>query len=595
MKHKATNWMLLISAVLLGGFILIFERGSENSHQQERRTRTVFSVYPESIEQIMLERDGVQIECTKTAGIWRLTKPADAPVDSGIVEKMIFGLARVERGEIITAATLRDRNLTPAAYGFDKPRARITFRNNRGTFTWLIGRDAPVGKSLYVMPAGGGDIISAPRTLLNLIPQNPAWIRDRTLFSGEPAAVRGLDLRRTGGFLQLRQPENKGWMMQQPHAGRADLQAVHALIEKIFAARIVDFVSDEKADLTAYGLEKPAYELTVFTQDERTQTLLIGKPLPEKPETRYAKRVENDSVFTVPSEWTKEFETDAALLRSRQLLGLLPEQIVTVQVNRGEQQVELLRTNSQWQVVRPVRWDADTSRTGELLKSLAGASVEQFVDSPDAVQIAKIKAAPWKIVLITADSRTNTLHISEPGADGVRLVQRNDEIPVCTTAAGTVRNDFADPLFYRSLTMLEINPMLIQKIAAKTGDTEQAVQKTEAGVFAAVRPDRQVSAEALTDMMWALNELRAVRHANFNPASLKPYGLDQPQTVLTVTLSGTNMIGRIILLGGKTDDGCFAMIQGQNVVFAVSEKTAQILTRELTVPIEKQAEEIKQP
>lgn len=233
MKHKVTNWMLLIGALLLGGFILIFERGTETSHQQEHRTRTVFSVYPASIEQILLERDGKKIECTKSAGIWRLTKPADAPVDSGMVEKMIAGLARVERGELITAQTLRERNLTPAAYGFDAPRARITFKNNRGTFTWLIGRDAPVGKTLYVMPEGGGDIIAAPRTLLTLVPQDPAWIRDRTLFSGEPAAVRGLDLRRAAGFLQLRQPENNGWIMQQPHTSRADSQPVHLLIEKI--------------------------------------------------------------------------------------------------------------------------------------------------------------------------------------------------------------------------------------------------------------------------------------------------------------------------------------------------------------------------
>ncbi|MFA6174244.1 MAG: DUF4340 domain-containing protein [Kiritimatiellales bacterium] len=594
MKHKVTNWMLLIGAVLLGGFILIFERGGPNSRQQERRGRTVFSVYPESIEQILLERDGVQIECTKTAGIWRLTKPADAPVDSGIVEKMIAGLARVERGELITAETLRDRNLTPANYGFDTPRARITFKNNRGTFTWLIGRDAPVGKTLYVMPAAGGDIIAAPRTLLNLVPQDPSWIRDRTLFSGEVAAVRGLDLRRTAGFLQLRQPEGNGWVMQQPHTGRADIQPVHAMIEKIFSGRIADFVSDEKADLTAYGLEKPAYELTVFTQDERTQTLLVGKPLPEKPETRYAKRIESDSVFTVPAEWTKDLETDAGLLRSRHVVSLQPEHVTAIQLARGEQQIELLRTNSQWQVVRPIRWDADAEQTGELLKALTGGTVEEFIDTPSAAQTAQMAAAPWRAVL-TAGGKTNTLHISDLGTNGMRLVQCNDELSFCTATGSVVRDTFIDPLFYRSRTVLEVNPSLIQKITVQSGGTELSVQKTDNGVFAASQTSRQVNAEALTDLMWTLNELRTERYVDFNPVSLKPYGLDQPQTALTVTLSDTNAIGRMVLLGSKTENGRFAMIQGQNIVFVVSEKTAQTLTRELTVPIEKQTEEINRP
>jgi len=594
MKHKVTNWMLLIGAVLLGGFILIFERGSENSQQQNQRSRTVFSVHPESIEQILMERDGVQIECTKTAGIWRLTKPADAPVDSGVVEKMISGLTRVERGELIAAKTLQERNLTPAAYGFDKPRARITFRNNHGTFTWLIGRDAPIGKTLYVMPADGGDIISAPRTLLNLIPQDPAWIRDRTLFSGETAAVRGLDLRRTAGFLQLRQPENNGWTILQPYTGRADSQSVHALIGKIFAGRIIAFVTDEKADLTAYGLEKPAYELTVFTQDERTQTLLVGKPVPEKPETRYAKRVETDSVFTVPADWTKEFEADAGLFRSRQVLGMQPDRIVAIQLIHGEQQIGLVRTNDLWQVIRPVRWDADPEQTAEVLKALTGASVEEFIDAPSAVQTAQMAAAPWKAV-VSADGKTGTLHISEPGTNGLRMVQCNDAPVFCTTTNGIVRDTFTDPLFYRSRKVLEVNPALVQKIIVQTGGTEQSIQKTETGSFAATQSNRQVNSGALTDLMWAFNDLRAERYVNFNPVSLKPYGLDQPQTSLTVTLSDTNVIGRMVLLGGKTDGGRFAMIQGQNIVFVVSDETAQTLTRELTVPIEKQAEEIKQP
>jgi hypothetical protein len=594
MKHKTTIWMLLIGAVLLGGFIVIFERGSENSYQQAQRMRTVFAIYPESIDRISLERDGVQIECTKTAGIWRLTKPADAPVDSGVVEKMIAGMAHVERGELITVETLRERNLIPADYGFDKPRARITFQNNRGTFTWLIGRDAPVGKMLYVMPEGGGDIISASRALLNLVPKDPSWIRDRMLFFGETAAVSGLDLRRTGGFLQLRQPENNGWVMQQPHAGRADKQAVHAQIEKIFSARIASFVSDEKTDLTAYGLEKPAYELTVFTQDERTQTLLVGKPLPENPAVRYAKRVESDSVFTIPSDWTKELEIEAGLLRSRQVLDLQPERIAGIQITRGECQVELIRTNSLWQVVRPVRWDAAPSQIGELLKALTEAAVEQFIDEPSAPQTAQMKAAPWEVFL-TTDGKTNTLHISEPGSDGLRLVQYNNEPSFYATADGIVRDVFADPLFYRSHTVLEVSPALIQKITVLSGGTEQCVQKTESGAFASGQPDRQVSAKALTDMMWALNELHAGRYVDFNPASLKPYGLDQPQTSLTVSLSDTNVVGRMVLLGSKTEDGRFAMIQGQNIVFVVSEETAQTLTRELTVPIEKQVEDIKQP
>ena len=223
MHSRKTNLILLTGALLLGAFILLLERRGGGDSRQMQHTKTVFAVYPDSIEQLLLERDGVQMECLRTANGWRLTRPAHAALNSGMVDQMVSGMARVERGELLTAETLRQRNLTPSDYGFDAPRARITFKNSRGTFTWLIGRDAPVGKNLYVMMEGEEDIISAPQTLLHLIPQDPSWIRDRTLIAGEIAAVRGLDLRRPAGFLQLRQQEGSGWRMQQPHAGRADL------------------------------------------------------------------------------------------------------------------------------------------------------------------------------------------------------------------------------------------------------------------------------------------------------------------------------------------------------------------------------------
>jgi hypothetical protein len=197
--------------------------------------------------------------------------------------------------------------------------------------------------------------------------------------------------------------------------------------------------------------------------------------------------------------------------------------------------------------------------------------------------------------VLTSEGKTNTLHISAVATNELRLVQYNDEPTLYVTDKRIVHAVFADPLFYRSRTVLEVNPTLIQKITVQNGSAEQSVQKIDDGSFAAGTPSRQVSAKALTDIMWALNDLHADRYVDYNPVSLKPYGLDQPQTAVTVTLSDTNVVGRIVLLGSKTKDGRFAMIQGQNIVFVVSNQVVQTLTTELTVPLEKQAEVPSQP
>jgi len=596
MKRKITNAMLLITALLLGSFILFVERGTHNSYQKSVHLKTLFAIYPDSIERIQMERDNTLIECVKTAGTWQMKKPTETPVDSGIIDKIIDGLARVERGEIITEEALRERNLTPADYGFNKPRARITFKNSRGTFSWLIGRDAPVGKSLYVMAENGGDITSAPSTLINLIPTDPKWIRERTIFSDEPATIRGLDMRRPSGFLRLRNNEETQWEMQQPYQTRVDPQTLQTLITNLTSVRIVDFITDEKTDLAVYGLEKPAYEITVLSQEEQTQTVLIGNLVADATNTLYAKNIENHSVFTVSAEWARLLDVKPDVLRSRHLVNLQSEKVTSIQLSHQQQQIEMTRITNQWQMIRPIRWDAHPAKVEELLKLLIETPIVEFIDTPSAEQSGQTTSPSAWTILLATDGMTNVLHISEPNSAGLRLVQFDQSSSLCYVPASIIRDAHIDPLFYRSLSVLEIDPVLIQTITVqKLNQPKESVQKTETGAYISGQLHRQVNPGSLTGIMWELNDLTTKRYIDFSPTALSQYGLDQPQATLTVTLNDTNIIGRVILIGNPTDDGRFAMIQGMNIIFVMSEKSAQTLTCDLTVPIENQTPEINEP
>ena len=593
MKRKFTTGMLLISAVLLGAFIWFFERDSGNSLQQERLNRTLFSVYPESIEWIRMERGDVQIECSKASGTWRMTRPTDAPVNAAVVEKMIAGMAAVERGELISAEMLSARGLTPSDYGFDEPRARITFKNNRGTFTWLIGRDAPLGEMLYVMSSDGDDIVAAPRTLLNLVPEDPAWIRDRSLFTSKAGAVRGIDLRRAGGFLQLRQGDGGCWMIQQPHVGRADRLGVNTLVEKILSARIGKFITDEQTDLTIYGLEAAALELTLFTGNGETQTLRIGKVLPEQPEARYAKWMDDYSVFTVPAEWAAEFELDSDSLRNQQVVDEQLSRISNLTITSGERQIELVQTNNQWQVVRPARWDAEPASIRAILEALSSSVILEFVDNPTTLQTEQIANAPWTITFSTGP-KTHTLRIARPLADGRLMMQRDDEASFYITGGELPNIPFNEPLFYRNRTVLQIDPQQIQAITLQTDEKEFRVENLNGQYTTADRTQKPV-ANAVFKMVGELTGLRTEQYIAFNPDSLTTYGLDSPAARLSITLAGTNMLGQVLLLGDSAKGGRYAMLQGQPVIFVLPETSVNTLTQELTQPVEKQTEEIKQP
>ena len=583
--------MLFICAVLLGAFIWFIERDSATSAQNRLLHSKVFEAYPEEISWIRMERGETAIECVRTGDTWRMTHPVDASVNSAIVDRMIGGMANVERGELITEETMSDRGITPAEYGFDDPRATITFRNNHGTFTWEIGRDAPLGESLYVMAADSKDIIATAKTLLHLVPNDPSIIRERTLFKHSAAAVHGIDLRRTGGIIQLRQDGKQHWVLQQPVTGDAELSQVSQLIDHTFTASILDFIDEEPSDLTVYGLEEPAIELTLLDQDEHPQTLQIGKILSETPKQQYAKWADSPAVFTVPSDWVTEFELDSKRLRSRRLLADPPERISAISITSETQQVDLLRTNNEWQVIRPAHWNAEPKSIDTLLDHLANSMILEFIDTPDAATAEQAANPRWTIAL-TAGDRTRTLRMSPSG--NTLLLQRDNETSFSQTNPEAFDEHFADPLFYRNRTLLQVDPQQIKSIDLQTPGGTFRVEKN-GDSFTSPNRDQSPDSSALTQLTAELIHLRSGRYAAFNPNSLAPFGLDAPQEQLTITLTGTNTIGQVILFGHSVPGGRYAMLRGQPLVFILPEKTATTLTRELTQSVENKPTETQEP
>lgn len=592
MKSNITTAVLFVCAALLGAFIWFVERDSESSAQKNLRTQTVFATYPAEIDWIRLERGETIIECTRTAGTWRMTHPVDAPVNAAIVERMIAGMASVKHGERISAAAMDERGLTPSDYGFDQPRATITFRNNHGTFMWQIGRDTPLGNSLYVMAADSREIISTAQNLLNLVPESPAWIRDRTLFKKSAAAVHGIDLRRPNGIVQIRKTGENQWTIEQPFNGRADAHQVHELIDHAVEATIVDFISDEPADRTAFGLEEPVMELSLLDPEDHPQTLFIGKTDPEKPEQRYAKWADSPGIFTIETQWATSFEIESAQLRSRQILDLSPARIEQVSLSTKQEQIELVRTDEQWNLVRPAHWEAEAESVQALIDRLAGGLIHEFVDSPNPTREALERAPRWSITL-RAGEQTQTLRFQFDARQRL-ILTRDEDSTHCVVDSELIRPEFADPLFYRNRTMLTIDPPEIRRIDLKTPRGKFRVEK-KADEF--VAPDRAQAPDldALSELTAELSQLRSQQLIAFNPPSLIPYGLNAPTAQLTVTLAGTNTIGQVILLGHSIDGGRYAMLRGHSVVFVLPEKTAQTLTRELTHPVEQQTTELARP
>ena len=96
--------------------------------------------------------------------------------------------------------------------------------------------------------------------------------------------------------------------------------------------------------------------------------------------------------------------------------------------------------------------------------------------------------------------------------------------------------------------------------------------------------------EGIADVLRLVSRLRAVRIESQNPPHLASYGLDRTGVTLSFNLSGGEGIQRSLILGFRArTDGIYAMIQGQDVVFVLATDAAERLTRDVLLPVPREA------
>lgn len=595
-----TTLLLMIAVLLLGAFIWFHERKTQSTSEQEEQARRALQVKADRVSYLKFESTNLLVECALQDGQWMIIQPVRARADEGEIGRILNGLETLPRGEVITPAQLKARKLTEANYGFDAPRARITLGDSLRRQTLIIGRDALLGGSLYIREESRPDIVATGTNVLQFVPGAVADLRDRVLFHGEPQQVRRLEIRRGDGFVQVGRSEDGRWTIQQPLVARAAPTAVDEILRDLFDLRVEEFVADGQQNPVAYGLDEPTLRVNVLQSEKEGETaLLVGDPLEKRPDLVYVKLKGVDSVYAMTTGGLARLTAKVEDLRDRRLVTMSSYDIAYVRIAEGETELILRKDDDGWWVSKPKRWPADAQRVDELLRGWAGASIVSYLDdqatnlaalglapparrvefrlaAPDAAPNPNIIALVREVVVLISDMKREM---------GRALVKVEKEDAPYEILADTLKTLSLDPLYYRDRRVLKVGADEILRIALKKADGEQIVEPVAGGAWRLVQPDGKADAEAIKDLLMIVGDLRAVRFVADDPQDLATYGLDEPVAVLSLGLKGEGSgLGKTLLLGSvRGKDERFAMLQGQDVVFTISEETWNKLTDDLYV------------
>jgi hypothetical protein len=161
--------------------------------------------------EILLRKKGsADVLLRKVEGQWRLISPTAAPADANAVDALVSALATAKRDEIVVdqGADLRD-------FGLDQPSGEVTFKPlspGARPEVLFFGMDSPEGNQAYGLVDGKPEVFLTDLNVKNSVLKDEADLRDKTLWSFDPADVEAV--RSDVGDFTLARDKQGLWQVQ---------------------------------------------------------------------------------------------------------------------------------------------------------------------------------------------------------------------------------------------------------------------------------------------------------------------------------------------------------------------------------------------
>ncbi|PYJ19829.1 MAG: hypothetical protein DME92_11330 [Verrucomicrobia bacterium] len=602
------NWRntLILGVIVLAGvaYFRFFEMKRPSTEEAKRQAQNVVNFDRNKIDGIVIQNGDQKIEIRRRENKWRLETPIKDQADGALVENLLSDLETWQKEGTIPAKDIETDKSKLTEYGLNNPKLKLKLLGRDRPPEILFGKDAAMEGRMYVRFQNSKETFLATQSVKKDIDKKPEEFRDRKLTDLTTAQVRRIALKTPAGEMEL---EKKGehWEILKPLRARADHGKVGDLISQITAARIQQFVADDRGDLRPYGLAEPRGSITLYDQEQKKdqkvelgdsikvfgredkgQTLQIGS-VPEKEKDQiYVRFAPRGSVYTLPKKIEEILNTKPADLRDYHLVRIDTNILDRITIDApGKGKTVLARKDGNWIVATRNNAPADSAAVRRLIDTLQNERVTKFVEDV-ASSLPKYGLDKPQIQLTfssfasenTAESKAGeqpfaAIAFGKEEGDNV-YARLTDEPFVVAVRRGLVDQISPDPLQWQELSIFKFKPDQIHRLSVTT-EKELSLERDQTNQWHWLKGSDQINQANLQSLLNTLSNLRAVRWLG---ATTQQHGFEKPKLVLAFTTSPDNKVSHKLTIGAQNNDGTWcARVDGREGAFEISNPDLNIL------------------
>ncbi len=274
---------------------------------EEFRDRSLTHLSSDSIKNIKIEKGAKKLVMAKDGAKWKLEEPERENVETAQVRDLLRQLSELKAGGFIEYSPEKLKGL-----GLEEEPTQITLDPKDGEAeSFLIGSKLDGDKKVYVKRGHSDEILIVASDFLRDLSLDPLYYRDREILNFNSADVKRLVISQRGKPRVVCEKDDNNWQMVEPEGSGVDKRKIDTILASLSRLRTKRLVESSPESLKSYGLDKPPLKVTVEIDKgsgEETKTLLVGKKT--KLRTYYAKLMDQETVFTIPSHIEKNLCED---------------------------------------------------------------------------------------------------------------------------------------------------------------------------------------------------------------------------------------------------------------------------------------------
>ena len=327
--------VMVVVLLGLGAYVYFVELPREKAEEAKKQ---LFTFDKTEVTEVQLTYPDRSLHLKKDdAGKWRLLQPIVTEADETTVTNLVNAIADAEITRI-----LDDPVQDPALYGLDAPtvKLQVTLKNGETLPQVSIGKDTPVGYSVYLQKEGETKLLLTPQAFRLGMTKEVKDVRDKTVLALKPDEVEQIDIQGQEKEIVLTKTDS-GWSLEKPVSAKADDSQVQTFLSSVQNMKAQDFVEKPILEQKEYGLDPPHLSVFLKLGAENTHhTLLVGdeKTQEKGVKQRYIKREDKDTLFLVDDWVFRDLNKSVNDFRDKTIAQFAQDQAAKIEVQRQDGQ-----------------------------------------------------------------------------------------------------------------------------------------------------------------------------------------------------------------------------------------------------------------